>query len=473
MIFSESALSLKISLEIDFSRYIPFYKEYLTRMSNIYTLPSLVHTRKDGKTHKWSVWAQKNQVFNQDHIIGGKVKDATIKTCTGTNIGKKNERSPSEQAVEEARSRWIKCLDKGYAPAFEDVVGTALYKQVMNLREKSGFKNRDIMSIICDEKNVSLSAGNNNDPQFSLQIRPMLASKWNKKTEFKNGAYIQPKADGIRALARFFNGAVVITSRTGKEFSHFSHIKEGLLPFFKGHSDIILDGELYIHELQAVSGGELVRSVPGFSSEGGESLDKTRRWNVITSMCSSNRKTPHEDEILIKYYLFDVCDKTGSLTQEERFNILNKSKIKSPHVIKLPTRLIDSTDEIDDALEEWVSEGYEGVIIRDKSLKYLQGPARSRHLLKYKLQDTDEFVISGAKEGNGTEKGCIVWVCKTDEGKTFSCRPSGTHAERKKLMQNSRLYIGKELTVRYQGKDPRTNIPRFPVGIQVGRWDNE
>ena len=50
---------------------------------------------------------------------------------------------------------------------------------------------------------------------------------------------IQPKED-----------EVVAYSRTGKEWKNINHILAELLPFFQKYPDVVLDGELYNHDLR-------------------------------------------------------------------------------------------------------------------------------------------------------------------------------------------------------------------------------
>ena len=78
-------------------------------------------------------------------------------------------------------------------------------------------------------------------------IKPMLAHKLNEnKIDWNKPIYMQPKLDGVRCLISR-DGAY---SRTGKEFMNVEHIKEGLKEFFKACPWVILDGELYNHELK-------------------------------------------------------------------------------------------------------------------------------------------------------------------------------------------------------------------------------
>jgi DNA ligase-1 len=90
--------------------------------------------------------------------------------------------------------------------------------------------------------------------------------------------------------------------------------------------------------------------------------------------------------------------------------------------------------------------------------------SRSADLLKYKEFFDAEYEVVGFKEGEGQEKGCVLWMCRTEEGRTFHCRPRGTRESRMELFQNGGDYVGKKLTVRYQ-EETDEGLPRFPVGI--------
>ena len=61
-----------------------------------------------------------------------------------------------------------------------------------------------------------------------------------------------------------------------------------------------------------------------------------------------------------------------------------------------------------------------------------------------------EYEILGYKEGEGRDKGTVIWICKVykdSKESTFSVRPKGTLEFRKELFKNGDLYIGKKLTV--------------------------
>ena len=73
----------------------------------------------------------------------------------------------------------------------------------------------------------------------------MLAHPAGKK-EFDRDSFIQPKLDGIRCYITK-DGAF---SRNHKEFKTIDHIKKEFEPLFKTYPEIVVDGELYNHQLK-------------------------------------------------------------------------------------------------------------------------------------------------------------------------------------------------------------------------------
>ena len=78
------------------------------------------------------------------------------------------------------------------------------------------------------------------------QFECMLAHPVGKKPTDWSDAYIQPKLDGVRCYITS-TGAF---SRNHKPFNNIDHILRDLEHVFHKYPDIILDGELYNHELK-------------------------------------------------------------------------------------------------------------------------------------------------------------------------------------------------------------------------------
>jgi hypothetical protein len=139
------------------------------------------------------------------------------------------------------------------------------------------------------------------------------------------------------------------------------------------------------------------------------------------------------------------------------------------HIKQLPTAVCNSADDAKYLHSKYVEEGYEGLILRNVKGLYKVGH-RSKDLQKYKEFLDEEFPIVGFKEGDGLEKGCVIWTCRTATGLEFDCRPRGTREERCTLFRAGATYIGKPLSVRFQ-EWTDDKVPRFPVGLTIRDYE--
>lgn len=123
----------------------------------------------------------------------------------GVNIGKSNETTYFQQAVNEAISIINKLKDSGFT-----------YKKPSTT----------------DKFNTDASGA----------IKPMLATGFNEK-RIKFPCIVQPKYDGVRCLVFEKDGKVMIRSRKGKEYN-IPHLQK----WAENNRDMLpLDGELYNH----------------------------------------------------------------------------------------------------------------------------------------------------------------------------------------------------------------------------------
>ena len=87
-----------------------------------------------------------------------------------------------------------------------------------------------------------------------MRYKPMLAYPVNNKPiDYTKKVFIQPKLDGVRCVIQYGDGVspgVKAYSRTGKEWKNIDHILKELVPFFMKYPQVILDGELYNHDLK-------------------------------------------------------------------------------------------------------------------------------------------------------------------------------------------------------------------------------
>ena len=135
--------------------------------------------------------------------LAGKWVTDSYPVTQGVNIGKANETTYIEQALNVAHSRISTLRDAG----FSEEMPTAIF---------------------------------NTDAQGNM--KPMLAIGFNlKKVKFP--CIVQPKYDGVRCLMLEDHGKVILLSRKGKEYN-IPHLKK----WGEKHRNLLpLDGELYNH----------------------------------------------------------------------------------------------------------------------------------------------------------------------------------------------------------------------------------
>lgn len=357
-------------------------------------LPMLYHQGKNGGIYSWRVWTEGADILTEYGLVDGE-KQVSRKTATPKNVGRSNATTADEQAELEAKAMWQKARDRKYSESIADA------KEEL--------------------------------------IRPMLAQDFEKR-KGKNvvyPAYIQPKLDGVRALA-FWNGNdLEIMSRNGKSWrdigtvEHIAGALERFLP-----KDTLLDGEIYAH---------------------GETFQQTTR------LVKKYRKGESEQLLL---HVYDVIDRDALETPFEerqlRFGWLAGVLEPSDPIELVRTETVSVEDEVYEYHRQFVEDGFEGAIVRLASGIYQYG-ARSYDLLKVKSFLDGEYEIVGHKGGVGKFENAVIWVCRMPDGQTFDVCPRGSMEERRGWFQDASSYYGSSLKVRYF-ETSETGVPRFPVG---------
>ena len=268
---------------------------------------------------------------------------------------------------------------------------------------------------------------------------PMLAQDFNKRGKhIVFPCFAQRKLDGVRCVAIAGRG---LFSRNGKPSSrHLTHIVAdlNLLP-----TGTVLDGELYSDDLT---------------------------FQEIVGLVKKETLRDGDAEKMVKIHLC-VYDTIRDGTNAERNAWL--TELFTSHSFSglrlLPTVSCSSLEEVKTLHAAYVAEGYEGLILRNTAGLYNVG-FRSSDLQKYKEFEDAEYSVVGFKEGDGIEKGCVIWTCRTADGKEFAVRPRGTREDRCAAFLTGATMIGKPLTVRYQ-ELTTDGIPRFPVGIAFRTYE--
>ena len=255
-------------------------------------------------------------------------------------------------------------------------------------------------------------------------IKPMLAHKYDeKRIDWSEPVYIQPKLDGVRCLFTK-NGAY---SRAGNKFMNLRHIEMALKSFFDKNPDVTLDGELYNHKLK-------------------------NDFEKIISLVRKQKPTDTDRldaQHLVQFHVYDYFDGVMYDSYKTRMQQLTCSDIYDAQIKHVPTLLVDTYSYARQLHEEFLEDGYEGSIIRLNGL-YKHG--RSYDLMKFKDFSDTEATIVGYETGKGKRTGTLgKFIMQDDEGNEFGCPPGKgfTYKDLSKMLDNVHDYIGQRATFTY------------------------
>lgn len=367
-------------------------------------LPILYKLNVNNKINIWKIIIENNYYYTEFGQIDGTIQQSDKVICHGKNMGKKNETTDEGQALLEAKSIWQRKIEMENFVTDIDKVNEILFNP------------------------------------------PMLARVYDKKYT-EDMKFIQPKLDGIRCNISIKNGEVQSLSRRNKPFFTTKHIENELVEFFKEYPYVHLDGELYNHELHD-------------------------DFNKIVSLVKKqkiNDKDREEIKSTVKYYVYDLwADDNPNMTFEERNSIVRNCLNCYKHIVVVPTFEIHNSEETDNYFRKFVSDGYEGAIIRlDKPYEH----KRSGNLLKYKEFQDDEFEIVNVNIGK-TNIMAESFTIRLKNGNLCEATLAFPDEKCKEIWKNREKYIGKLATVRYFGIT-NDGMLRFPVTKAINRFEYE
>lgn len=284
------------------------------------------------------------------------------------------------------------------------------------------------------------SIDNIDEKRHSL-IKPMLAHKY---AGWQGPCFAQPKIDGMRCIANIDG----LWSRLNRRIISVPHVEAFLMNFFEDYPSVILDGELYNHDLHD-------------------------DFNTIMSLTKKTKPTMEDldrSERLIEYWVFDMFDEEyPNITFEERWDFLNKelfAKYPDNRIVPVHTTKILTEQDLNLDFITLLEHGYEGQMVRFNK-PYEQ--KRSSVLLKRKEMQDEEFQLLDIEEGQGNWAGYAkIAICQTIDGRQFGAGISGTQEFNYKLLREKEKY--RSVTVKYQALTP-DGVPRF--GIAIKFWENE
>jgi len=258
-----------------------------------------------------------------------------------------------------------------------------------------------------------------------MRKKPMLAYPVSSKPiDYTDKVFIQPKLDGVRCVIQHDAGHIVAYSRTGKVWRNINHILYQLIPFFKKYPNVILDGELYNHDLR-------------------DNFEK---------IISLVRKTKPTDEARlesaenVQFHCYDIIDE--ELLYDHRNEFINQALMLLGDSI----HIVDTHDASSEVFAKQLhkvnlNKGYEGSIVRTNDV-YKCG--RSWSLRKFKDFHDTEAKLTSWVEGKGKRVGTIGKFMAVDaDGNEFGMPVMDNFAYLQKNFKKMQGWVGKTATFTY------------------------
>ena len=267
-----------------------------------------------------------------------------------------------------------------------------------------------------------------------MRKKPMLAyPASDKPIDYTKQVYIQPKLDGVRCLIQYERrtqpreDVVVAYSRTGKEWKNILHILAELKPFFQANPNVILDGELYNHDL---------------------------RDDFETIISLVRRQKPDDIDMLesrdlVQFHCYDCIDiGLVDASFENRMNFITHH-VPSSYCIKHVTtdRVYKHEEALDIHNNANLVNGYEGSILRTNDPYACK---RSHNLRKFKDFSDTEATITSWVEGKGKRAGTIGKFMAIDAaGNEFGMPVMDNFKKLRTMFKEMQTWVGKTATFTY------------------------
>ena len=266
-----------------------------------------------------------------------------------------------------------------------------------------------------------------------MRKKPMLAYPVSDKPiDYDKPVFMQPKLDGVRCLIQYDTAPrnrIKAYSRTGKEWKNIDHILEELVPFFAKHPNVILDGELYNHDLK-------------------DDFEK------IISLVRKTKPQYHdrvESEMKVQFHCYDTIMEHMPFQGRHKFirDNFGRKYREYPYssVRPLMAATVHNTEEVEVYHEEFLEQGYEGSIIRKNEPYECK---RSYTLMKVKDFSDSEAKIIGFVEGKGKRIGTIGKFVAVDvDGNEFGMPVMDKFKYLQDNFKEMQTWIGKIATFTY------------------------
>ena len=227
---------------------------------------------------------------------------------------------------------------------------------------------------------------------------------------------VEPKIDGVRVIVEVCRQtlAVAMKTRNGNPLPSLAHLGDWFAETASKHG-------VYTFDCEAISGEDFYDSVGDIRSS-----------------------EPAEDAFL---WLLDLPDDVG--TYRERRSVM--AKFNYDKRVSMVESFVGLNPN--DAFRRFVSQGFEGAMVKDLDAPYSQGK-RSNAWLKVKAVDAEDCPVVSVHEGQGRLAGTMGHVIVENNGRLVRVGGGFTDEQRATIWANRDTVIGSYLEVTFQSKTP-------------------
>ena len=260
-------------------------------------------------------------------------------------------------------------------------------------------------------------------------VKPMLAKQADKvtKTTIFNKTWIASrKIDGLRCIIYLGDDGKLHTSSRGATnydsamFEILTH--PALIKLFKNNKGLMLDGECYHH---------------GYTLQQINSIARTQKvakdlevlqfyWYDIVDL-----NNPFKSRLAKMKSIAEELKEYGSEIGWDPDRIFKENELRIQFV---PQVEVNGWDNMMKLHNEYVSEGWEGLVIRDPERPYKPN-GRTNDMIKIKIYKDDCFIVVGKEAGlRGSED--MVFIMEMPDGRTFKAKPFGDREQKEEYWIN-------------------------------------
>lgn len=302
------------------------------------------------------------------------------------------------------------------------------------------------------------------------------SSNW-KTLDWKDGVYVQLKADGMFANVSLTDGEWTFRSRNGSVFPKgtFTVIEQTLNEMISNFDVVLMDSKLQSDNVEDyVFSGELL-----VLDEDYNVLDRSTGNGILNSLLQTGLLKEEYSGLSFRFVMWDLYlkdYKKDKSTYRDRFETLfevvnNNSALdnytKFSHLKIIDSTLVYSPEDVHKITVEYMGKGEEGTIVKNPKAKFKNGT--SKDFIKMKVEFECDLVVTGWIEGKGKNENTFgSLVCESSDSKLVVNVSGFTDKQREEIAKDIDNYMGKIITVKandiisnYLNDKKALYLPRF------------